>query len=169
MSNHMASPSKQNEHTLNVRRPSIVRSQSGTFPSTFKNRKLKSQGGHTTPLTISGHHTINDLRTRKLGVFNAACSRMLNNLIGRNSMPPDILSTADNILSHSENISGLHHMSPPLSFATSFMTSPPQLQDFAPSDGGNATTSASTPNSPTGVTPTTDSFSFKKVFKKRSV
>jgi hypothetical protein len=64
-------------------------------------------------------------RMRKMSVFNVA-GRMLNNLMGRNSLPPDLPSTY---------------------------------------------TSKSQPSSPVGTSSAegTTAFSFKKVFKKRSV
>ena len=150
----------------NRQRPALLKSQSGIFVSdniknnnsnySTSNRKSKTQNGY---VSFSSNNTVvNDFRSRKLGVINAACSRMLNNLIGRNSMPPDLPTNCPS--------------SPP---GNGFLNSP--LFSFSANENSREHSgvhntqipSASTPNSPTGLNPKPDNFSFRKVFKKRSV
>ena len=112
--------------------------------------------------SVSGNMAANDFRSRKLGVINAACSRMLNNLMGRNSMPPDLPT---NIESCSPSTSSINESSNSTAFSFSSISSNHECQlldDQTPS-------CLSSPNSPTLETSKPDNLSFRKVFKKRSV
>ena len=154
---------KQFDNSNNTRALSLNKSQSGIFLQessknagnvSMPNRKQKMQNGYIS--FVSGH---NDFRSRKLGVINAACSRMLNNLIGRASMPPDLPTNIScsplNNMIESSNV-------PSFSFPVTGTSQTPELHE-------TFTTSVSTPSSPTGLNPKLDNFSFRKVFKKRSV
>ena len=167
--NGKKSTEKQLENLLNRTngpRPSLLKSQSGIFESenmknnhssySSSNRKSKAHNGHI-PFG-SSNTSVSDFRSRKLGVINAACSRMLNNLIGRNSMPPDLPTN--------------NPSSPPgngSSNSSMFSFPPGDTSDEQSRIPNSHLPSTSTPNSPTGLNPKLDNFSFRRVFKKRSV
>ena len=158
------SPNKEFDSTQNsIRARSLHKSQSGIFMSEAKNsttnRKHKMQSGYIS--FVSSNAVVNDFRSRKLGVINAACSRMLNNLIGRSSMPPELPNSTSG--------------SPPISSSTAGSSNLPVFS-FPPTDQSQAyevhntqMSSTSTPNSPTGNYQKQDNFLFRRVFKKRSV
>ena len=165
--NRRKSPQKQLENLLgsNRRRPTLLKSQSGIFESeksntmnySSPNRKSKIQNGYTS--FGSSNTVVSDFRSRKLGVINAACSRMLNNLIGRNSMPPDL--PTNNPGSPPGNGSS--------SNSSMFSFSVGETSKEHSGVTNNQLPCSSTPNSPTGLNPKPDNFSFRRVFKKRSV
>ena len=169
--NRRRSPQKHLDNLLNSNRPrpSLLKSQSGIFVSdniksnnsnySSSNRKSKTQNTGYVSFSSTNNNVVCDFRSRKLGVINAACSRMLNNLIGRNSMPPDLPTKSPG----SPPGNGSSN-SPLFSFSANDSTSHEHSEIH-----NTQIPSASTPNSPTGLNPKPDNFSFRKVFKKRSV
>ena len=145
--------------------PSRLRSKTfSTDPKITNNDHMMSQNKQKVQnrynSSVSGNMAANDFRSRKLGVINAACSRMLNNLMGRNSMPPDLPTNESCSPSTSNTIESSN--SPAFSFSSTSGTQECQVLEGTPS-------CLSSPNSPTLVTSKPENLSFRKVFKKRSV
>ena len=147
--------------------PSRLRSKTfSTDPKINNNDHMMSQNKQKVQnrynSSVSGNMAANDFRSRKLGVINAACSRMLNNLMGRNSMPPDLPTNYESCSPSTSSIIESSN-SPAFSFSSRSSNQECQvLDDQMPS-------CLSSPNSPTLVTSKPENLSFRKVFKKRSV